>query len=218
MRTSVTFTIARTWDGEPARQDEIATVVATRTSAGLTLTLDAPFHGDPAPAEPAGPRDGLWDFEVVEFFLVGPPSRPMLSGATDSDPTGTRPPLTQDLPQDEVAPQRPTAQDPAQEYLEIEVGPHGHHLALRLRGRRQAWARALPMACEVQRSGARWRATVQLPDLWLPPPPWTANAFALHGAPPGRRYLCAHPTGGPRPDFHRLETFAPFDPPATEGA
>lgn len=38
---------------------------------GLRITVDAPYHGDPPPAGPPGPTDGLWDFEVVELFVVG---------------------------------------------------------------------------------------------------------------------------------------------------
>ena len=172
MRSPVLFDIAHTWDAAPAAPNERATVSVSTADDGLTVTIDAPFHDDPAPPEPPGPRDGLWAFEVVEFFLVGP----------------------------------------EETYLEVEIGPHGHHLVLLLRGRRQAHARCLPLDVAVERAGDRWRATANLPATWLPPRPWTANAFAIHGLGEARRYLCATPTGGPQPDFHRLETFAPFDP------
>lgn len=101
--------------------------------------------------------------------------------------------------------------DGVPEYTEVEVGPHGHHLVLRLRGRRQAYARCLPLSVTVERAGARWTAVAHLPDALLPPPPHTANAFALHGVGESRRYLCATPTGGAQPDFHRLETFPAVD-------
>ncbi len=43
--------------------------------AGLHIQIDAPFHNDPAPDHPPGSVDGLWNFEVVELFIAGPPQR-----------------------------------------------------------------------------------------------------------------------------------------------
>jgi hypothetical protein len=37
----------------------------------LLVDIDAPFHGDASPSSAAGPTPGLWDFEVVELFLLG---------------------------------------------------------------------------------------------------------------------------------------------------
>lgn len=39
----------------------------------MAVTVDAPFHHDPAPPEQPGPTDGLWEYEVVELFLLTPP-------------------------------------------------------------------------------------------------------------------------------------------------
>lgn len=101
---------------------------------------------------------------------------------------------------------------PDERYLEVELGPHGHHLVLRLEGRRRPVETALPLVFAARIEGARWRGRAEIPGEWLPPRPWTANAFAIHGVGAARRYLCAFPTGGERPDFHRLETFRPFAP------
>lgn len=59
--------IASTWDGEAARDDEIATLDLTIEEDGLLLDLDAPFHGDPAPTS----SERLWEHEVVELMLLG---------------------------------------------------------------------------------------------------------------------------------------------------
>jgi len=40
-------------------------------SANLQIEINAPFYADPAPSGPCGPTPGLWEFEVVELFLLG---------------------------------------------------------------------------------------------------------------------------------------------------
>src|SRR5690606_15598739 len=83
---------------------------------------------------------------------------------------------------------RPTA-DGRIPYTEVEIGPWGHHLVLRLRGVRQVEARGLPLALEVTRSGRRWRAEAVLDRIHLPDLPLFANAYAIHGQGAVRRYL-----------------------------
>jgi hypothetical protein len=168
------FLVEHTWDGAAAQPGERVRMTAHLDGAGaLHLNFEAPFHGDPAPDGPPGVRDGLWGFEVVEFFLVG------ADGAAPED------------------------------YLEVELGPRGHHLALRLRGERQAVARGLPVLYGHTLSGGRWRGRAVLAAEHVPPGPHRANAYAIHGVGPNRRYLCHTPTGGDRPDFHRLSVFGP---------
>ncbi|MEO8503730.1 MAG: hypothetical protein ABI609_07545 [Acidobacteriota bacterium] len=65
--------IAKTWQGVPIPESEQVTVLVDRSGAGLRLRVEAPFHGDPAPPARPGPCDRLWEFEVVEVFLAGPP-------------------------------------------------------------------------------------------------------------------------------------------------
>ena len=57
----------------------------------------------------------------------------------------------------------------------------------------------------------RWTADARLPASWLPPRPWRANAYAIHGSGTQRRYLACHPVPGDTPDFHRLHLFPPLD-------
>lgn len=160
--------IAATWNGAaipPAEQSSIA----LRDDGDLIVCVQAPWHGDPPPPGPAGPTPGLWDYEVVELFVLGP----------------------------------------QEQYLEVELGPHGHHLVLRLRGRRSPFAAALAMDYTVRRSGDCWRGEARVPRGWLPPPPHYINAYAIHGRGPDRRHLAWAPPGGDAPDFHRLEAFRP---------
>ena len=166
------------WSGGPALPEETALVRVTPGSDYWELAVEAPFHGDPPPPGPSGATPGLWNFEVVEWFIAGPEER----------------------------------------YLEVELGPHGHHLVLRLEGVRQVIEEALPLSYAVERRLGRWSGVAQIPVDWLPPKPWRVNAYAIHGTEGGRRYLAAHPAPGSAPDFHRLDSFAPVpslaDPPA----
>ncbi|MFN7144438.1 MAG: hypothetical protein ACK4YP_11720, partial [Myxococcota bacterium] len=74
-------------------------------------------------------------------------------------------------------------------YTELEIGPNGHHLLLRLEGRRNAVERLLPVEATWSRGDARWRAEAHLPAGVLPPRPWRLNAYAIHGVGPALRYL-----------------------------
>jgi len=102
--------------------------------------------------------------------------------------------------------------------LEIELGPAGHWLALLLDGPRLVARDDLPLACRVAPAGdgsdpgeARWRGEASLDASLVPGPIERANAFAIHGVGPARRYLAAHPLGGPRPDFHRFADYPRLD-------
>jgi hypothetical protein len=92
-------------------------------------------------------------------------------------------------------------------YLEVELGPHGHHLVLRLRGRRRVEEQGLAIEFAARRSGMRWSGRALVPAAWLPPGLARCNAYAIHGLGAERRHLAAFPVPGPEPDFHRLECF-----------
>jgi len=95
-------------------------------------------------------------------------------------------------------------------YLEVELGPHGHHLVLRLHGRRRVEAQGLAIEFVARRRGARWSGRARVPAEWLPPGLARCNAYAIHGRGADRRHLAAFPVRGPEPDFHRLEDFGPW--------
>ena len=164
------LTIERTWDGEPARTDECARIVLDLSEAGLDVEVDAPFHGDPPPSAPVGSTDRLWEYEVVELFLLGEDER----------------------------------------YLELELGPHGHYLALALRGPRHVEESGLAIRYEARREASRWTGRATVLASQLPPALHASNAYAIHGQGSARRYLAAHPVPGTEPDFHRLHFFQPL--------
>ena len=159
------FDVGFTWDGSSVADDERVSVWIDGVHDALVISVDAPFHDDPPPPG-TGSLDGLWDYEVVEVFLVG---------AGD-------------------------------EYVEIELGPHGHFLVLRLKGARNPVERSLPLVCTATITGDRWRGVARVPRGLVPAGPHRANAFAIHGV-GARRYLCATPLAGPRPDFHQPGRF-----------
>jgi len=95
-------------------------------------------------------------------------------------------------------------------YLEVELGPAGHHLVLSLSGRRQVVAQGFDLHFEVERGSDRWRGRVRVPLLWLPDGLNRVNATAIHGPAWRRSYSASFAGTGPRPDFHRLEDFGPL--------
>jgi hypothetical protein len=100
---------------------------------------------------------------------------------------------------------------PPLRYTEVELSPFGHHLVLRFLGVRNAVDRALQLRYDAQLSDGRWTGTAMIPARYLPPEPWTANAFAIHGAGAQRRFLVAHPMKSDQPDFHRPQEFPTLD-------
>jgi hypothetical protein len=107
---------------------------------------------------------------------------------------------------------------PGEHYLEVEVGPHGHYLVLRLDGirRRAGPPVELESGVEAAIERGRWRGAAVVPWSLLPPGPHRVNAYAVHGAAP-RRYLAYAPVPGPAPDFHRLERFVAVELPGAAG-
>jgi hypothetical protein len=100
----------------------------------------------------------------------------------------------------------------AERYLEIELGPHGHYLALQLRGSRTVESLVADVVYPRPRVGAkRWQADASIPLAAVPPGCSHWNAHAAHGVGQARRYLSAYPASGSRPDFHRRDAAHPVD-------
>ncbi|MCB9673531.1 MAG: hypothetical protein H6737_00350 [Alphaproteobacteria bacterium] len=95
-------------------------------------------------------------------------------------------------------------------YLEIELGPWGHHLVLDLMGVRNPIRTEIPIEYVARRLGSRWHGSARIPWRMLPARPARFNAYAIHGLGEGRRYLAMTPVPGPHPDFHRLHCFSPW--------
>ncbi len=164
----ITHAIRTTWDGTPLPPTERAILQVIDAGDALRLLVFAPFHDDPAPTAPPGPTPGLWEFEVVEWFLAGSDGR----------------------------------------YLEVELGPRGHQLVLRLNGVRTVVEQALPMSTTTRRCGRSWwSGTADIPRAWVPPGPHAANAYRIHGQGPARRYDASTPLPGPKPDYHQPARF-----------
>jgi hypothetical protein len=74
----VDISINQDWRGAPAESNERVRLALSRASdplgaarPDLFIEIDAPYHDDPPPPGAGGPMPGLWDFEVVELFLLG---------------------------------------------------------------------------------------------------------------------------------------------------
>ena len=93
------------------------------------------------------------------------------------------------------------------EYLEIELGPRGHYLVLRLRGARNIIERNISLVSHTEIEGGRWRCRALLDPRHLPPDIDRVNCYAIHGRADDRRYLAWAPVPGDEPDFHRLDCF-----------
>jgi hypothetical protein len=96
-------------------------------------------------------------------------------------------------------------------YLEIELGPHGHYLALWLEAPRRISRSDLALDYRATRAGGRWSGWAQLAGELLPRTVVRWNAFAIHGIGAGRRHLAAHALPGALPDFHRIDAFPSLD-------
>lgn len=101
---------------------------------------------------------------------------------------------------------------PGEQYLEVELGPHGHHLVLEFDGVRQRSGSPFPLAYIAHREGDRWRGEAALPVAYLPEGPHRVNAFAVHGKSP-RRFLAHSFVPGEKPDFHQPNRFVPVEIP-----
>ena len=138
------------------------------------MTVDAPFYGDPPPGAPVGALFRLWDYEVVEVFILGDDDR----------------------------------------YLEIEVGPHGHHLVLLLDGFRNIKVHSLDLKYEWTVKDGRWTGKALIPRSYFPKGASKLNCYAIHGQGEGRVYSSLFPTETNKfeePEFHRLEYFQGAD-------
>ncbi|XP_045687143.1 UPF0462 protein C4orf33 homolog [Phyllostomus hastatus] len=106
--------------------------------------------------------------------------------------------------------------DITEQYLEVELCPHGQHLVLLLSGRRNVWKQELALSFKASRGETTWEGTACIPWSYFPPNVTKFNAFAIHGSKDKRSYEALYPVPrhelqpGQKPDFHRLEYFKPF--------
>ena len=62
--------IQKRWDGHLIPEQEWVRLSLKRHRSGLQILVDAPFYGDPKPVLEPGPTPGLWEYEVVELFVL----------------------------------------------------------------------------------------------------------------------------------------------------
>lgn len=100
-------------------------------------------------------------------------------------------------------------------YLEIELSPHGQHLNLLLCGVRNIVKRELPCTYKVSiKDNGRWIGEAVFPASYFPKGVTKFNAFAIHGSEPDRAYEALYPVPvgtAKQPDFHNLSVFEPID-------
>jgi len=94
-----------------------------------------------------------------------------------------------------------------EEYLEIELGPHGHYLILGLNGERNIVERCIMVDYKTVHAHGRWRGVGFIHLTLLPKGPHRVNGYAIHGVGENRRYLAWKPLSGEEPDFHQLDSF-----------
>ena len=63
--------IDHTWDGKCLAEHDQAVLDIRFEAAGLYLEVVSPFYGDSSPHQEPGSTECLWDYEVVEWFLLG---------------------------------------------------------------------------------------------------------------------------------------------------
>ncbi|KHN83555.1 UPF0462 protein C4orf33 -like protein [Toxocara canis] len=102
------------------------------------------------------------------------------------------------------------------QYLEVEVGPHGHWLCILHDGIRRPFNTGEELQLEVQNMfvGSTWRCVFEIPLAYFPAGVQTFNAYGIHGSGENRFYEAFTPvTDGSyeAPDFHRLEFFKKID-------
>lgn len=97
-------------------------------------------------------------------------------------------------------------------YLELEVGPFGHHWLASFEGpRRRSPATPLARSVRVHRRGSRWTGAVELPLSALPAEPRAILAAAIAGPPTARRHFISGALPGATPDFHQPAHFPRLD-------
>ena len=102
-----------------------------------------------------------------------------------------------------------SGEDPPQ-YTEIELGPYGHYLVLRLVGIRTIVEHALPIQYGAVITAPRWSGFARVPLALLPPRTsagWRVNATHVWGPPERRAYETAARLTAAEPDFHRPHEF-----------
>ncbi len=162
--------IKQTWDGKQVPVADQLNLFFSLDTKQFTFRVEAPFYGDVAPSGVLGFTDKLWEYEVVELFLLG------VSG----------------------------------QYLEIELGPHGHYLLYLLTDVRQVLKTIEPLSVSCTIKDASWQGEITIATGDIPENIVAINGYGIHGQGSSRRYVAMSPVSGESPDFHQLDVFLPL--------
>ncbi len=66
-----TLALTGSWDGTPLLAPEYGEMNLQFQERGLHLEMRAHYWQNPAPSAPAGSTSALWEYEVLELFLLG---------------------------------------------------------------------------------------------------------------------------------------------------
>ncbi|XP_042322496.1 UPF0462 protein C4orf33-like isoform X1 [Sceloporus undulatus] len=232
------FKIEHTWNSLPLSHDPIV-IKLTPENSGILMEVSAPFFNDPPapPGEAGKPFNGLWDYEVLcikqGLCTLNQQKQRFTISATYVDKFGFWSILDFQIRASQLdcvtftgRPQICIQQKvveafflngQTQQYLEVELCPHGQHLVLLLSGRRKVCKQELPLTFEVSRTSTNWIGKAHLPWSYFPPATDKFNAFAIHGSGVDRTYEALFPIPQleiqkeQKPDFHRLEYFKRFN-------
>jgi hypothetical protein len=145
------------------------------------VDVDAPFFGDPAPQQPIGPTDRLWEYEVSELFIA-----------------------------DDAEHYLEIELSPHGHHLVLELQGARNVVRARL-PIAYAVSIASPLPGDAARGvQGRYRGQARVPAKYLPAQPTRANAYLIHGTGAARAYHAHSPPMGETPDFHRLASFVPM--------
>ncbi|XP_052076776.1 uncharacterized protein LOC127714777 [Mytilus californianus] len=100
------------------------------------------------------------------------------------------------------------------DYLEVELSPHGQHLLLLLHGVRKSFKQQLPLTYTATIKNDRWTGKATIPGSYFPPKVTKFNAYAIHGSGTNRTYESLYPVPAGKytdPDFHKLDYFQPIN-------
>jgi hypothetical protein len=186
---SIHLKIDQTWHASPlAENEQITMMLDFQDEQQLSIQLIAPYFRNEPPPCPSGSTWGLWQYEVVEVFLVWE----------------------------------------NHQYLEIEMGPHGHHLVLGLDGIRQIKQAFIPVNYEAEILGNLWQGRLSLDlgksilkESYVGVFKWqnlkAINAFAIHQplkmrAPKEKRYCVAFAVAeqNEQANFHCIDRFVRY--------
>jgi hypothetical protein len=190
------ITISNKWDGSAVNSDRGPTYIDLTISpdeGDLIIDVNAPYYGDPKPAQGPGRCPKLWEHEVVELFIV--------STQAQGDPNN--------------APYLEFIVGPHGHWLILGFPGEG-----RWEDCEDDVMLDSEPAVRIDPVTNRWSATISFPCHLLPEPEcdpnlplslkWICNAFAMHGAEPNRTYMSCYPVPGDAPNFHQLKYFQPL--------